>query len=337
MDIIFQNAFKFDMVNNRVIPVPIPDENTDFDEYIGDLIADVVGDVRSKKYLFPGESTTTMNDIREIVNGENKDAAARRFARRLLTEEIRVQGRIAHLNREVQRGIMIQTLVDIADVKHFLIIKAEHFDFIDEGSTRKATGLPIRKKIFKSFCTYFDEGDNLLYAMVSDNKTMISTYWWREFLELVQEHTDEHNTETSFDILDRKIFKPMQEKWPRDYMYLRNATITYYRTNQEFVLEDYLRAIISPYVPDGEGLNTENMANRIRKLPESWNFNSRFNIIRSKLTKRIITKLRLTAQLDLVIKEDINWDNSVQAVTEDGVKYIKIRSDYGFNYFKKAE
>lgn len=336
MTIDFVKTFKFNLDTNRVIEVPIPDETTDFSDYIKELIEDVVGDLRSKKYLFPQEATTTMNDMQEILDVNTRDAAARRFARRLMTEEMRVQGRIEHLNKEVQKGIMIQTFVTTPTQKYFLIIKAEHFDFIDEGSRRKATGLPIKKKIFKAFCAYLDQQNQPTHAMVSDYRTVISTYWWENFLELQEEYTNEYNTEKSFDTLDRKIFNPIRQQHPRDYMYLRNATVQYYRSREEFILEDYIEQIITPYVPEDGTLDMGRIADRIRVLPERSQFNGRFSIVREKLKKRIIKRLPLTPQLELVIKEDINWETTVQAIEEEGVKYIKIRTDNGFNHFKES-
>lgn len=336
MTIDFIKTFKFNLDTNRVVEVPIPDEATDFSDYIEELIKDVIGDLRSKKYLFPEEATTTMTGIQEILNINTRELAAKGFARRLMTEEIRVQGRIEHLNKEVQKGIMIQTVVTAPTQKYFLIIKAEHYDFIDEGSRRKATGLPIKKKIFKAFCAYLDEQNQPSHAMVSDYRTVMSTYWWENFLELKEEYTNEYNTEKSFDALERKIFNPIKEQHPRDYMCLRNATVLYYRSREEFILEDYLQEIISPYEPEDATLDMVRIADRIRQLPERSQFNGRFSVIREKLKKRIIKRLPLTPQLELVIKEAINWDNSVQAIEENGLKYIRIRTDTGFKYFKES-
>jgi hypothetical protein len=336
MTIDFQKAYKFNLETNRAIEVPIPEEENDFSEYIGQLIEDVVGDARSKKYLFPSEETTTKSDMEIILTGDEADAvtAAKRFATRLKNEENRVQGRIEHLNKEVQRGMMIVTAVTMGEARYFLIIKAEHFDFIDEGSRRKATGLPIKKKIFKAFCAHLDDNDEPQYAMVSDSRAVISTYWWQNYLELEEEYTDEHNTVKSFDVLDKKIFKPMQEQSPRDYMFLRNATVAYYRANEEFVLDDYVRRVIERYEPEGTGVDIERVAERIRNLPESGGFNTRFRVVREKLTKRIITRLKLSPQLDLVIKENINWGTAVESVIENGIKYIRIRTNAGYDHFK---
>lgn len=333
MIIIFQKAYKFNLDTNAVNEVPIPEEETDFSEYVKQLILDVVSDNHGRKFLFPGEESRTMADMGAILDGD-RGPAARKLARRLMTEENKAQERIARLKKEIQRGIMIQALITMGEVKYFLIIKAEHFDYIDENSTQLATGLPIKKKIFKSFNAKFDGNDTPLFAMVSDNKAEISTYWWQDFLELEEEYTDEYNTVKSFDVIEKKIFIPMKENFPRDYLYLRNATITYFRSKKEFILDKYVRDVIESYEPIDPDNDMDRVAERIRSLGESGKFNTRFLIVKEKLKKRIITTLRLTPQLDLVIKENIKWDNSVQAIEEDGIKYIMIQSEDGYNYFK---
>lgn len=336
MTIDFQRAYKFNLDTNRVLEIPIPDIDTDFSEYIKELIEDVIGDTRSKKYLFPQEQTVTMRDMEAILKDADATVSAKRFATRLKNEENRVQLRIEHLDKEVQQGIMILAVVTMSTNKFFLIIKAEHFDFIDEGSRRRATGLPIKKKIFKAFCAHLGRHDKPKYAMVSDNRAVISTYWWQNFLELEVEHTDEHNTEKSFDLLEKKIFKALRDKSPSDYMYLRNATVAYYRSHEEFILEDFVDDVIEPYEPEEPTIDMVQIARRIRTLPESGEFNSRFKVIRAKLTKRMITRLKLSAQLELVIKENITWGATVQAIEENGIKYIKIRTETGYNHFKQG-
>lgn len=129
----------------------------------------------------------------------------------------------------------------------------------------------------------------------------------------------------------------MKEKYPRDHMYLRNATVQYYRSKIEFVLEDYLDDIIRPYEPEDNNLNIETLAKNINSLPERSKFDRRFIVIRESLKKRIIKRLPLTPQLELVIKENINWNQTVQAFEENGIKFIKIRTDKGFEHFKEAK
>lgn len=205
MKVEFQKVFKFDLERSRAVEIQIQAGESDFSEYLNELTLDVLADAHSKRYLFPEASTDIMTDINSIINDNKKDATAQKIATRLMHRESSVQSRIEHLKTEVQKGIMVQTLVKLPEQNYFLIIKAEHFDFINENDSKKATGLPIKRKIFKAFSAHLGSDDSLSHAMVSDYKTVISTYWWRDFLELSEEHTDQYNTEKSFDALDRKF------------------------------------------------------------------------------------------------------------------------------------
>jgi len=337
MTVQFKKVYRFDL--DRVVPIEIPidDDSEDFNEYLHQLIEAVLYDDRSKKYLFPEDPPATMGIIENLVSEQNMNDTTLDAARRLLRIEVAVQGRIEHLEREVQKGIMVQALVENDNQLHFLIIKAEHAEFINESDNRRATGLPIKKKIFKAFCAYIGPDGNPTHAKVSDYRTIISAYWWRDFLELVEEYTDAYNTERAFDVLDSKVFNRIKRDHPADHMILRNATVQYFRGNAEFVMADYLNTVFDNYAPEDETLDIAALSRTIRQLPERGKFDERFGIVREKLKKRIIKRLKLTSTLELVIKEDIDMNTDVSAFIEGGVKYIKIRTDEGYKFFKKEE
>lgn len=334
MEIQFKKVYRFNLDESQPEEILLDDRVSDFNGYIEDLILDVLGDPRRKRYLFPKDETSTKNALTEIFT-KKKDNIALSFAQRLLRIENDVQNRIEHLDVEVQRGVLIQALVNHNDKMHYLIIKAEHFDYINEKDRKRTTGLPIKKKVFKAFSAPVDESGKKKYAYVSDYRPTISTYWWSTFLELEEEYTDDYNTETAFKAIEQKVLNKLKEEYPSDYLYLRNATVKYFRTNKEFVTSDFVEDFIKPYEPEDDRLNVEDLSAKIEALPEKVGFDSRFNIKKDKIKKRIIKKLPLTAQLELVIKEDIKWGEMVKAVKVDGAKYIRIRTDKGYDYFDK--
>ena len=337
MNVIFKSVHKFDLVRIKPVEIPLLAEQVDFNDYLQQLIEEVIADDRGRKYLFPKDSTAIMATIDSVVSAKNASAATLDAAKRLLRIEEEVQGRIEHLRIEVQRGILIQALVDLNGQQLFLIIKAEHAEFINENDNKRATGLPIKKKIFKSVCIYLGQDQKPTHAMVTDYRTSISTYWWHNFLELEEEYTNEQNTERSIDVLDRKIFSGMKKEHPADYMNLRNATTAYFRTHNEFVMADYLDTVIKPYRPEDASLDVPGLSGKIDALPEKGKFDRRFDIVAEKLKNRIVTRLRLTPVLELVIKENINLKDDITAYEEKGVKYISIRTDEGYKYFNKDQ
>ena len=335
MDILLKKVFKFDIDNLRVAEIALADEPDDFTSYLDELIENVIGDERSKRYAFPDHATNIKHAITSII-AKDYERPMLDTARQLLRIEQNVQRRIEHLDTEVQKGIMLQSVVEYNGQKLFLIIKAEHSDFINESDNRKATGLPIKKKIFKSFCAYHDAEGNLTYANVSDYKSKISEYWWSTFLELEEVYTNEYNTERAFNALERKIFNRIKERHPEDYMSLRNSTVQYFRANEQLVWADYCDQVFNNYIPEDESLNIEHVRDQARELPEREKFDARFTVVRSMIKKKIIKNVKLTPQLELVIKEDIDWQNTVRSFKDDnGVKYIRIKTDKGYDYFPK--
>jgi hypothetical protein len=274
--------------------------------------------------------------ITTVVDGDRNQIALD-IANRLLRIETQVQGRLDHLDLEVQKGILLQALVEDGNHNYYVIVKAEHSDFINERDNRRATGLPIKKKIFKSFAAAIDSRNRVRYAKVSDSNSVISSYWWSKFLELLEEYTDEHNTVEAFDAIERNVLNKIKEEHPSDYLYLRNATVAYFRSKEEFVLEDYISELIDEYKPESDTLEVSTLSKKISELPEKSGFDGRFNIRKDKIKKRIITRLPLTNQLDLIIKENIVWGETVKAIRHEGAKYLRIRTDEGFDYFDKRK
>lgn len=269
-------------------------------------------------------------DSSDKINEGTLDAA-----NRLLECENIIQQKIEHLEVELQKGILIQALVKVDDEFIYIITKAEHLDFIDEKNKKKSKGLPVKKKIFKSFAAFLNSKKELSHAMVCDSNAKISAFWFKEFLELQPVHDDSWNTKKAFESLDSKVFSKMKKDHPEDYLYLRNATVQYFRSKEEFVLEDYIKDIVTTYTPADENLKIDTLKTKIQGLPEKENFDSRFEIKKNEIKQRYISKIKLTEQLSLEIKEDLALNDTVRSIIIDGIKYIRIRTESGYNFFKK--
>jgi hypothetical protein len=73
------------------------------------------------------------------------------IANRLLRVEKEAQEAIAHLDTKIQKGIMVQALINNEGIRKFIICKADHHEFINEESFERTRGLPIKKRVFKGF------------------------------------------------------------------------------------------------------------------------------------------------------------------------------------------
>jgi hypothetical protein len=175
---------------------------------------------------------------------------------------------------------------------------------------------------------------------VYDTNFKLSKYWWREFLELSESYTDSYNTKTALDVLDRKIFNQIKKDFPSDHTILRNSSIKYFRSQNNFELTDYVSDVFENYKPIDPAFPRDDIVNRVVGLPERWGFDNSFAIIKEDISQRMVTnKIMLTEQIDLILNDYIENIGSVivSDKEKDGKKYIKIYSENGYERFKSGK
>lgn len=313
---------------------PIPTDDSHFYQYVRSLINDVsLGEV-GRTFKVRDMGTQVIGSIIKIVTSNDfKDTDG--TAMRLLFEEIKVQKKIAQLGKEMQEGVLIQALVIDNETKKFIICKAENLDFIDKTSYDLKSGFPLRRRIYRSVQIKFDKDDKIASILVNDQNTKGATYWWDSFLELDQQWDDIYNTKKAFNIIDSKILMPLKKDFPSDHMFLRNASIKYFRTAGEFELDDYLEKCFNGYEPVNSQLDVDAMKEKIKLLPEKFSFDKKFDLKPVEIRAKIKSIVKLTSDVDLVIKQDIDIERYITSEIEDNKKYIKIRTDEGYEFFKK--
>ncbi|REA56145.1 hypothetical protein DSL64_27375 [Dyadobacter luteus] len=115
--------------------------------------------------------------------------------------------------------------------------------------------------------------------------------------------------------------------------------VKYFRSNERFEIHDFLDNSIGNYTPYDTNLNIPDLKEKIRALPSKPRspFDNQFNIIKEKVKARFLNKVKLTPEIDLHIKGYFA-DNTIFATEEnDGAKYVKIKSEEGYKYFKNLE
>ncbi len=131
----------------------------------------------------------------------------------------------------------------------------------------------------------------------------------------------------------------MKSEHPQDYTYLRNSTVRYFRSAERFEMQDFLDNAIGNYEPYDATLNVQDIKTRISELPTKARspFDKQFNIVREKVKARFLSKVKLTSEIDLLIKGDFALNTILAEVGQDGEKYVKIKSDDGYKYFRNFE
>jgi hypothetical protein len=345
MEIIFNALFKIDIQAQAAEQLAMPDGNNDLRSYIVELLDKIIADPDKKGFVFQSETTETKRLIDDIIAVKDPNdyysysIHALDIANRLHRKEVDSDNR-NNLDVDLLKGIAVISLVKYENNTQKLIIsKADYNEFLDVLSYTKRQGFPIKKKIYKAFVADIAESGDITKVAVYDTNSVFTVYWYRDFLELQQVHTDEYNTEKVFNIIETKILTPIKKISKRDYIELWNATVRYFRIKPEFALENFVAEIISSHVPFDPKVDVGEWAEKTLKQFGKTDFDSKFNISANKISKRFKNSISLTPQIDLNLKDGIkDLKGTIQRYKEDnGNKWVMIKSDEGFEYFNDTE
>jgi hypothetical protein len=335
LELIKTSIYKIDLSANEVIETIQNEEDVDFNSYIRGAIADVSIASGGRKFTLRGESTQVVSLLLQNVVDEQL-SFDETIPDRLLREETVVRDKIARMGRELHEGLLIISIIIDKDVRKALLCKIEDNEFISKKNHKLDSGYPLKRKIFRSAQFILDDKNKIVDVVVHDLNSKGATYWWDDFLELDQLWDDTYNTTKAFHIIDTKVLSKIKKDSESDHTYLRNATIRYFRTNQEFTIEKFIAACFEGYEPvKKDKVNIDDIVASIKALPEKFSFDERFNLKPSEITAKIKYAIHLTDEIDLVIKDEINIENTITPEIVHKRKYIRIRSDKGYDAFFK--
>lgn len=336
MDVNFSKLYKIDVENNSVSLEQFH-ENDNLNLYVMDLLQKVTDEIGDREYKFQEGARTIQGALTKIIKEEEIDDACQLIAKRLLQEETTAQERYGHLH-DIQKGMLIISYVKMTEIESKIIIsKADYNTFLEEISGDIKSGLPLKKKIFKSFIANVANG--LISKIVTyDVNAKVSKYWWKEFLELSVVVKDEENTIRAFNAIEKSVLEPLKKKSKSDYLHLWNATVAYFRGEGEFLLSHYRDSILGVYAPYDEDVKIEELKKKCNELPAKFEFDHRFEKTPKSVNKRFKKTIELSNAIDLVIKHDIaNLSSTFKPKIEGGRKYIMIWSEEGYEYAQKQQ
>ncbi len=337
MEIIKLQISKVDIEKDDVENIDSSVYGDELLDYLTELFEIVISGSSGRRFEFDRKTTEVRAQITRLNNSEDFLDVSNVIANRLLKSESSAQVRMDKLDIIILKGIIVQAIINDESSEKFIICKADHNDFLDDVNYKLARGLPVKKKAFKAFVCDLNGVDEIEEVLVYDTNPKDTKYWWSDFLELSKVFTDEYNTEKAFNAIDKGVFNRIKKKYPQDYTYLRNSTVRYFRSNDSFEMNDFLDNGIGNYEPYDSDLDIKTIKNKVRELPEKKNapFDKQFTIVKEKVKARFKNTVKLTDQINLEIKQDVP-ENTILAHEEpDGSKYVKIRSDEGYKYFKK--
>ena len=328
MNILYASLNHINHISSSIKNVKI-DHSESLKEYTEKLLIEITESPKRRQYLFTSSKSEIRNVLEDIVIDNDRGRSIKLAAKRLLNKEKEAQEALKSkkLKVEILKGSLFQAYIEVEGKESIIICKADHTEFLDENSLTVRSGLPWDKKIFKAALVRLKKG--IIQEEVDVLDANLSKYWWREFLELEEKHTDSYNTEKSMEHFDNRIFNSIRKKHPSDYQILRNSFVGYYRNNEIFEVEDFIDSLFSNYEPEDKTLNIDSLVAKIRSLPEKLGFDKTFNISKADIKKRMREKVKISEAIDLLLKTDIpNFKKTLSSgKTQSGQMYLQILTD----------
>lgn len=333
MESIIQTIRIIDYVNNVVYVRETPET---FSDYVRQLIAYINGNTSIREYRTRSANTEVISCILDIVKNQVDDDFVTSkidfIANRLLLKECVAQTSVAHMNTNVQKGSLIQTLLydEEKDRYTYLLAKVEHTDFVDDSDfTFKSGFSKDMKKLWKSCIFEIDDIAAVNFSAKVYSNTA-AKYWYDNFLELEQVVSDEVNTDKAFRAIDSTLNRNVKNIAPRDHVLLRNALSAYFKSNDFIDYEIMVKSTLESYHPvELEQEKMNKVIEKIRELPDKHNFDRQFNTVSSAINARIRKLYDVCQGVQLKITDAIDdFDDTIKAYRDtDGNRYIRIKTD----------
>lgn len=337
MEIEYYKLLKIDNEVNE-ISVDVFSNTESVNNYIVELIEECGNNEGDREYKFDDTLNTTQEHVNCIIQNQNRDVKCELLANKLLKVEKKAKEDIAHLHKDIPKGVLVITYAKMTESEYkFIIIKADYTEFLEEISGERKSGLPTKKKIFKSFImnvSIYDNGYEIGKMITFDSNSTKAKYWWKTFLELDEIRDDEKNTMSAYDSIRLNILDPLKKNHKQDYLCLWNLTVAYFRTEGTFDIAHYRDNIVGAYTPFDNNLKIDKLKDKITKLPEKDKFDPVFEKRPSVISAKFKNIIQLTDEIDLHLKHNIVGMSRVikPYVDEEGKEYIMIQSKDGYQF-----
>ena len=340
---ILNNSIRIiDYVNEKVYNRDTPET---FNEYISELITHINSNKSVRAYKTISNSTEVVTCVLDILNNiENSELFETKndlIADRLLRKEKEAQSHVGRMNINVRKGSLIQALLFDQDSEtyQYLIAKVEHSEFVDDSDYSFKTGFSKDKKTIWKSCLidlFNPVAETFDVKIYSDTK---AKYWSIDFLELVELINDETNTVSSFKAIDGFLNRNIKRASKQDYVVIRNAFISYMKSNEHIDYRTMVDTVLGNYVPyDLDKERLDEYRNKLYDLPNKKGFDYQFNSIPTAINARIGKIYKVTTGIEVKITDSIpDIKETIKAFqAENGVRYLKIKitDDNTYDSFK---
>ena len=341
MRTVYWNFYRIDNVN-QTASVETFDSLDDINNYALDLIRMCAERAGDRDYAFDHTRHTTHDYLTNIICDNDREGNSLLLAEKLATVESDTNDQIAHLNSEIPPGVLFVAYVDMEldgqNLFKFVLAKADYTEFIQQVTGRVTSGLPTKKKIFKSFMMNVNqdiEPVSLSNLVTFDPMKTKANYWWNQFLELKEVRSDELNTQTAMKLLKNQILDKIKEQNREAYFPLYNCTVGYMRTEGEFDLEEFRDNVFGAQLINDPTFDMERWKQKITNLTAGetkfdLHFTKKPQVVKDKMYE---TELSLGPYIDLKVKRNFaGQENVIKPMEDNGDRGIFIKSESGYSY-----
>lgn len=300
-------------------------------EYIEDLINTLIGNETNRNFKFASETTEVCSGLKTLLEDKENIEMFKVFsnlvANRLFRKEQDVQEEIRQLTK-LKKGSLIQSLIKYNNDTLLIISKVEHETFLNADELVKQIGLPFDKKALKTCIIFVNEKNEIGEIIVADSNRKIASYWYKDFLELLEVNSDENNTQMAFKSIDFVLTKQVKKQSPADHTILRNSLIGYFKTQESFNFDHLVESVFGQYQPEyPDKFDMSTLKQKITNLPSDRKFDTSFNIVSNVINAKIKKVIKISDKIDLNLKDHIDQlKHVIKALEKDnGDKFLEIR------------
>lgn len=337
MEILYSSLHNLDMEQENPIRKAIP---ADFNEYMEAYIEFAIKGNKSFRAYEPiDKNRTVLRCIADIFTKKayqgdetelgELDSLSDSIAHKLLSVEKDVQEHIGQMT-DVQKGSIVQALLNDNDSYKYVIAKVEHSEWYDGDTLRKNFGFPgENKRVWKSAVIGLDIiDDSVSFTFIKAYVNHPAKYWSADFLEIKEEKTDTFNTKAVFRAVERSL-RSVKKVSPRDYYNLRNTILHELQSGQTINYPDMVGSLLDAYEPASTEVNVADLKTRLLEAQERDGFDTQFNTDPDVVKRPGKITIDVSPSVHVVVKEGIpNWrDEFLIHHKSDGRTYLMIRCD----------
>lgn len=326
-------AHPIDRSLTNVVKETIP-TGANLDKYIAALVELTTKEEDTRQFSFAHPTTEVRAALTHIRVNNQFDVAAETIASRLLRVEKSTADKVDHL-RGVQNGVLLQSRFDRENESGILIAKVDWARFLPRGSYRDAEGIDYKPRLLKACLVLFADGDMITDVQVADTNPTLSTFWWKDFLELAEQRTDDFNTRTVFATFDTFLGNKIRTKHPADYAHLFNHMLGIFKRTRRFSFKPFVNEIFDGYQATDPKLDVQQLKQDALRLINTKKFDGTFNLNPKVITKRFKRTYELTDEIELQISDSIeNLASTIYGINlNDGTKGVFVKSEKGYQQF----